>query len=156
MGVSAVVAAFVIGLTSPTLIAPDYSSSGVSCGAAWGGGVRNATESGEASCAAIRSERFTWSVTLAILGSGLLVGSVVLSAQRRGLAAKPAAESGAPQPVSRQEASVPSLDERIAADAEAGVAISEIAHRSGLSEEAIRTMLSTYRDGGRSPGPAKS
>lgn len=95
-------------------------------------------------------------MTLAILGAGLLVGSVVLAAQRKGPVAGPAAAPDAPRPVSWQEPSVPSLDERVASDAEAGVPIPEIANRSGLSEKAIRTMLSKGRDVGRSPGPPKS
>lgn len=65
IGFAAVVAAFVIGLTSPALIEGD-----VTCGAAWGGKVDGATESGEADCAAIRSERFVWSIALLAVGVG--------------------------------------------------------------------------------------
>lgn len=65
IGFAAVVAAFVIGLTSPALIEGD-----VTCGAAWGGKVDGATESGEADCAAIRSERFVWSIALLAVGLG--------------------------------------------------------------------------------------
>lgn len=78
-GLAAVVAALIIGLSNPNLTDGGYSSSGVTCGNAFAGQASNATESGEADCAAIRSERFVWSVTLLCLGVASLAIAGVAS-----------------------------------------------------------------------------
>lgn len=74
LGLAAIAAALIIGWSNPTLI---EGENGVTCGAALlNSSVEGATESGEANCAVIRSERFVWSVTLLILG----IGSVAVAA----------------------------------------------------------------------------
>lgn len=81
LSLMAFAAAAVIGLTEPTLVTGGYDSDGVTCNAAWSGGVaKNATESGESDCAIIRSGRFTWSITLVFLSAGLL-GCAIISAR---------------------------------------------------------------------------
>lgn len=82
LGLGALVAAFIIGLSNPVLIEGD--SLGVKCGPAWGGSPTNATESGESACAPIRSERFVWSITLLAFGAGLLVCAAVSSRETPG------------------------------------------------------------------------
>lgn len=92
LGFAVVIAAFIIGLTNPRLV-EGSSSDGVTCGMAWGGTASNATESGESDCAQIRSGRFSWSVTLGLLGAGLVVCALIGANKR---------ESG-PMPYPAQE-----------------------------------------------------
>ncbi|MFT3661477.1 MAG: hypothetical protein QM809_08780 [Gordonia sp. (in: high G+C Gram-positive bacteria)] len=142
VGLFVLAAAFVIGLTGPVLVeydsATDYRPARIECGRAWGGAPHGISDESQADCAPIRSERFSWSITLAFLGAGLLIGSVVVSSgsgpgpHARGTdAATPAANPNAGE----------SLRDRFRREAAAGVPVATIAERSGLSEAHVRRIL---------------
>lgn len=84
LAVALFVVAITIGLSQPTLV--DTANGAVVCASAFGtGDISGATEAGQASCAALTSERQMWSFTLLGLSLGLLVGLfwVALSTSHR-------------------------------------------------------------------------
>ena len=77
VGLFVIIGAFVIGLTNPTLTPATSTDSSVQCGMAWGSENSDLADSGQSSCAPIRSERFAWSIALAAVGVGLLAAAAV-------------------------------------------------------------------------------
>ena len=68
-----------LGLSRPTLVETPVGA--VRCASAFGtGSVEGATETGQASCAALTSERQVWSATLIAVSLGLLLGLVWVTA----------------------------------------------------------------------------
>ncbi|WP_024795760.1 hypothetical protein [Tomitella biformata] len=77
------VVAITIGLSQPTLV--ETANGAVVCASAFGtGDISGATETGQASCAALTSERQMWSFSLLGISLGLLAGVfwVALSTSR--------------------------------------------------------------------------
>lgn len=84
LAVALFIVAITIGLSAPTLV--ETVDGNVVCASAFGNaGGSGATEAGQASCAALTSERQMWSFTLLGTSLGLLVGVfwVALSTSRR-------------------------------------------------------------------------
>lgn len=84
LAVALFVVAITIGLSQPTLV--DTANGAVVCASAFGtGDISGATEAGQASCAALTSERQMWSFTLLGVSLGLLMGLfwVALSTSHR-------------------------------------------------------------------------
>lgn len=73
LAVALFVVAITIGLTQPTLV--ETAQGNVVCASAFGtGDISGATEAGQASCAALTSERQMWSFSLLGVSLGLLFG----------------------------------------------------------------------------------
>lgn len=73
LAVALFVVAITIGLSQPTLV--ETANGNVVCASAFGtGDTSGATETGQASCAALTSERQMWSFSLLGVGLGLLAG----------------------------------------------------------------------------------
>lgn len=73
LAVALFVVAITIGLTQPTLV--ETANGNVVCASAFGtGDISGATEAGQASCAALTSERQMWSFSLLGVSLGLLFG----------------------------------------------------------------------------------
>lgn len=83
LAVALFVVAITIGLSQPTLV--ETANGSVVCASAFGtADISGATEAGQASCAALTSERQMWSFSLLGVSLGLLVGLfwVALSGSR--------------------------------------------------------------------------
>lgn len=79
LAITLFLAGMYLGLSRPTLV--ETSLGAVQCASAFGtGSVQGATETGQASCAALTSERQVWSATLIAISVGLLLGLVWVTA----------------------------------------------------------------------------
>lgn len=149
LGLAALAAAFVIGLSNPTLIdGGQYSD--VTCGQGWGGSPSNATESGESACAPIRSERFVWSITLLGLGVGLLSCGLMASradSRARVVSApsRAAPPPAAAPPIPAQQFAPPAprndSEREIIEAAQAGISVASIASIRGIPEAEVARVL---------------
>lgn len=79
LAITLFLAGMYLGLSRPTLVETPLGA--VRCASAFGtGAVEGATETGQAGCATLTSERQVWSATLVAVAVGLLLGLVWVTA----------------------------------------------------------------------------
>lgn len=79
LAITLLLAGMYLGLSRPTLV--DTPAGSVKCASAFGTeSIEGATETGQASCAALTSERQVWSATLVAISLGLLFGLIWVTA----------------------------------------------------------------------------
>ncbi len=94
LAITLFLAGMYLGLSRPTLVETPLGA--VQCASAFGAGsVQGATETGQASCAALTSERQVWSATLVALSVGLLLGLVWVTASSISTQDEPYDDAGA-------------------------------------------------------------
>ena len=79
LAITLLLAGMYLGLSRPTLVQTPLGA--VQCASAFGtGSVQGATETGQASCAALTSERQVWASAMLAISIGLLLGLVWVTA----------------------------------------------------------------------------